>query len=170
MECSRSGLNRRSQASNSAGVSLQNLEAQAHRHEKRNRRIVQRLIGGRGGAILQLTDCFQRLSMRCVIRKYTLATRRMDKQPSPACRLWAVWLAHNPAATRTCKPFKNNYSPRMAKKSAANPTDVGSVHRSDPASQRDVHTTELKASSLLSTCVIRRGDNLEMLRGTHACP
>jgi len=41
------GLNWRSQAPNSADVSLQNLEAQARRNENRSRRILQQLIGGR---------------------------------------------------------------------------------------------------------------------------
>ena len=48
MERSGDGLNGRSQARKRADVSLQNLEAQARRHENRKRRILRRLIGGRG--------------------------------------------------------------------------------------------------------------------------
>ena len=47
MERSGDGLNWRSQAPKPADVSLQNLEAQARRHENRSRRIVRRLIGAR---------------------------------------------------------------------------------------------------------------------------
>jgi DNA modification methylase len=61
------------------------------------------------------------------------------------------------------RPIENNYSSRMAKKSAAKPAEVGSACRADRTSQRNVPTTKLKPSSLLDTRVVYCGDNLEQL-------
>jgi len=59
--------------------------------------------------------------------------------------------------------MENNYSPRMAKKSAAKPAETGPARDAVPTSQRDVSTARLKSSSVLDTRVIYCGDNLEQL-------
>jgi hypothetical protein len=52
MERSGDGLNWRSQAPKPVDVSLQNLEAQARRHENRSRRILRRLFGGQSSSAI----------------------------------------------------------------------------------------------------------------------